>query len=169
MISCFLLQMARSLIPIISTTATSYRCSKRQVYDGSVSTISGTRSDHCFIQSGASIVYVKEQMGHSSIQVTVDTYGHLIPGADISWMDRVDAAPQTDLNPTQTEREMGNEADADSLQPTLPAEVLGGGGWTRTSDLRIMRLTERTKTKTIKGWGSAKQRKVKRNLQLGRN
>ena len=25
------------------------------------------------------IVYVKEQMGHSSIQVTVDTYGHLIP------------------------------------------------------------------------------------------
>ena len=26
------------------------------------------------IQSGASLVYVKEQMGHSSIQVTVDTY-----------------------------------------------------------------------------------------------
>jgi len=23
-------------------------------------------------------------MGHSSIQVTVDTYGHLIPGADIA-------------------------------------------------------------------------------------
>jgi len=31
------------------------------------------------IQKGASIVYVKEQMGHSSIQVTVDIYGHLIP------------------------------------------------------------------------------------------
>jgi integrase len=28
------------------------------------------------IQSGASILYTKEQMGHSSIQVTVDTYGH---------------------------------------------------------------------------------------------
>ncbi len=41
--------------------------------------------------------------------------------------------------PGETEREMGNEADADSLQPTLPGEVLGGGGWTRTSDLRIMR------------------------------
>jgi hypothetical protein len=25
------------------------------------------------------MVYVKEQMGHSSIQVTVDLYGHLIP------------------------------------------------------------------------------------------
>jgi integrase len=34
------------------------------------------------IQDGASLAYVKEQMGHSSIQITVDTYGHLIPGAD---------------------------------------------------------------------------------------
>src|SRR6202165_1716403 len=41
------------------------------------------------IQSGASIVYVKEQMGHSSIQVTVDTYGHLIPGANVSFVDRL--------------------------------------------------------------------------------
>ena len=35
------------------------------------------------IQDGASLAYVKEQMGHSSIQITVDTYGHLIPGADL--------------------------------------------------------------------------------------
>jgi len=28
------------------------------------------------------VSYVKEQMGHSSIQVTVDIYGHLIPGAN---------------------------------------------------------------------------------------
>src|SRR5208337_5631026 len=38
------------------------------------------------IQDGASLTYAKEQMGHSSIQVTVDTYGHLIPGADIAWV-----------------------------------------------------------------------------------
>ena len=42
------------------------------------------------IQDGASLAYVKEQMGHSSIQITVDTYGHLIPGADIAWVDRLD-------------------------------------------------------------------------------
>lgn len=36
------------------------------------------------IQSRASVVYVKEQMGHSSIQVTVDIYGHLIPGGDVA-------------------------------------------------------------------------------------
>jgi hypothetical protein len=39
------------------------------------------------LQNGASIVYVKEQMGHSSIQVTVDTYGHLIPGANVCFVD----------------------------------------------------------------------------------
>jgi integrase len=44
------------------------------------------------IQGGASLAYVREQMGHSSIQVTVDTYGHLIPGADVNWVDRLDAA-----------------------------------------------------------------------------
>ena len=38
---------------------------------------------------GASIVYVKEQMGHSSIQVTVETYAHLIPGANTSFVDRL--------------------------------------------------------------------------------
>jgi integrase len=42
------------------------------------------------IQDGASLAYVKEQMGYSSIQITVDTYGHLIPGADIKWIDRLD-------------------------------------------------------------------------------
>jgi integrase len=43
------------------------------------------------IQDGASLAYVKEQMNHSSIQITVDTYGHLIPGADISRVDRLDS------------------------------------------------------------------------------
>ena len=46
------------------------------------------------IQNGASIVYVKEQMGHSSIQVTVDTYGHLIPGANVAFVDRLDTVAQ---------------------------------------------------------------------------
>jgi integrase len=36
-------------------------------------------------------VYVKEQMGHSSIQVTVDLYGHLIPGGNKQAVDRLDS------------------------------------------------------------------------------
>ena len=43
------------------------------------------------LQQGESPVYVKEQMGHSSIQVTVDLYGHLIPGGNKQAVDRLDA------------------------------------------------------------------------------
>jgi integrase len=45
------------------------------------------------IQAGGSLTYVKEQMGHSSIQVTVDIYGHLIPGSDVAFVDRLDPIP----------------------------------------------------------------------------
>jgi integrase len=55
------------------------------------------------IQQGASLTYVKEQMGHSSIQVTVDTYGHLIPGADIAWVDKLDSATSAQLSATQAQ------------------------------------------------------------------
>lgn len=56
------------------------------------------------LQKGASIVYVKEQMGHSSIQVTVDTYGHLVPGADVSYIDRLDQRTSTqEPNATQVQ------------------------------------------------------------------
>ena len=44
------------------------------------------------IQDGASLAYVRDQMGHSSIQITVDTYGHLIPGANRQAVNRLDDA-----------------------------------------------------------------------------
>jgi len=52
------------------------------------------------IQNGESLAYVKDQLGHHSIQITVDTYGHLVPGANRQAVDRLDddfqllAAPQ---------------------------------------------------------------------------
>jgi len=42
------------------------------------------------IQNGESLAYVKEQMGHHSIQVTVDIYGHLVPGGNKAAVDRLD-------------------------------------------------------------------------------
>jgi integrase len=42
------------------------------------------------IQAGESLAYVKEQLGHSSISITVDTYGHLIPGTNKAAVDRLD-------------------------------------------------------------------------------
>src|SRR5262245_4821188 len=54
------------------------------------------------LQQGESIVYVKEQLGHASIQITVDTYCHLIPGANRGTVDRLDDAPvQLDATPAQ--------------------------------------------------------------------
>jgi integrase len=44
------------------------------------------------IGNGESLAYVRDQMGHSSIQITVDTYGHLIPGANRQAVNRLDDA-----------------------------------------------------------------------------
>ena len=41
------------------------------------------------LQNGESPAYVKEQMGHSSIQVTVDIYGHLVPGGNRQAVDKL--------------------------------------------------------------------------------
>jgi len=41
------------------------------------------------IQDGQSLAYVKEQLGHSSIKLTVDVYGHLVPGANREAVNRL--------------------------------------------------------------------------------
>ena len=46
------------------------------------------------LQDCASLAYVRDQMVHSSIQITVDTYGHLIPGANINWVDGLEVGKQ---------------------------------------------------------------------------
>jgi integrase len=45
------------------------------------------------IQQGESLAYVRDQLGHSSIQVTVDVYGHLVPGSNRAAVDKLDDAP----------------------------------------------------------------------------
>lgn len=42
------------------------------------------------IQSGESLAYVRDQLGHHSIKVTVDIYGHLVPGVNKAAVDRLD-------------------------------------------------------------------------------
>jgi len=41
------------------------------------------------LQDRESLAYVKAQLGHSSIQLTVDRYGHFIPGANRAAVDRL--------------------------------------------------------------------------------
>lgn len=42
------------------------------------------------IQNGESLAYVRDQLGHHSIQITVDTYGHLVPGANREAVAKLD-------------------------------------------------------------------------------
>jgi integrase len=42
------------------------------------------------IQQSESLAFVKEQMGHHSIKITVDTYGHLMPGGNKAAVDKLD-------------------------------------------------------------------------------
>ncbi len=53
------------------------------------------------LTNGQSPVYVKEQLGHSSIQMTVDIYGHLIPSANREAVNQLDQAA-TIRNPGAT-------------------------------------------------------------------
>jgi integrase len=45
------------------------------------------------LQNGESLAYVRDQLGHHSIKLTVDVYGHLIPGANKAAVDRLDSQP----------------------------------------------------------------------------
>jgi len=71
------------------------------------------------IQQGESLAYVQQQLGHSSIQVTVDVYGHLIPGANRAAVDRLDAQPTRNQS-----RKRWTSEPAKLLEKTEPASGL---------------------------------------------
>ncbi|HEY2919048.1 MAG TPA: tyrosine-type recombinase/integrase [Candidatus Binatia bacterium] len=54
------------------------------------------------LQRGESPTYVKEQLGHSSIQMTVHVYGHLIPGLNRQAVDKLDDPPGSEIARTET-------------------------------------------------------------------
>jgi integrase len=42
------------------------------------------------IANGESLAYVRDQLGHADIGMTVNKYGHLVPGANRQAMNRLD-------------------------------------------------------------------------------
>jgi hypothetical protein len=79
------------------------------------------------LQQGESLVYVKEQMGYSSIQITVDTYGHLVPGGNRQAVDRLD----DDGNILETFAKLQEEEQMQLI------ENIGATRRSRTGDLLI--------------------------------
>jgi hypothetical protein len=43
-------------------------------------------------------------MGHASIQVTADVYGHLVPGANLSFVDKLDSMTSPQQSATQPQQ-----------------------------------------------------------------
>ena len=63
------------------------------------------------IQAGESLAYVRDQLGHHSIKVTVDIYGHLAPEGNKQAVDKLDdvlplhpAAPSPHPAPSENEK-----------------------------------------------------------------
>jgi integrase len=79
------------------------------------------------IQNGELLVYVKD-LGHHSIKVTVDVYGHLVPGANKAAVDRLDEQAQSARGGDRTRRDgagSGGRA-GDRAQPdATPAQPAG--------------------------------------------
>lgn len=80
---------------------------------------------------------MRDQLGHHSIQITVDTYGHLVPGGNRAAVDRLDAvAPATSRSQGATKEPSG---ERESEEKPVSIDKGNGGAWTRTTDLGIMR------------------------------
>jgi integrase len=54
------------------------------------------------LQQGESLHYVKEQMGHASIQTTVDVYGHIVPGSNRNAVNKFDDEITPDIKLVST-------------------------------------------------------------------
>ena len=96
------------------------------------------------LQNGESPVYVKEQMGHSSIQVTVDLYGYLIPGGNKQAVDRLDTPvgkPRFGVDSATPAQPMSEAAWTGRREGSVDQAVIvrryGVSDGFRTRDLRI--------------------------------
>jgi Phage integrase family len=100
------------------------------------------------IMRGENLTYIKEQLGHSSIQVTVDLYGHLIPGVHRGAVDGL--AEATKCNPAATSQ------CQDAIQPMEEIDLNGGPCRDRTYGPLIKSPTEKLSQDTPQEQSSPK-------------
>jgi integrase len=71
------------------------------------------------LQQGESVTYVRDQLGHSSIKMTVDVYGHLVPRANRQAVDRLDDATGRNLYATNPREEEARSEEPRTVRPRL--------------------------------------------------
>lgn len=54
------------------------------------------------IENGENLAYITDQLGHSSIRITVDAYGHLVPSSNKQAVDKLDESVREALTPRRT-------------------------------------------------------------------
>jgi integrase len=75
------------------------------------------------IQNGESLAYIKDQLGHSSIKMTVDVYGHLVPGANRQAVNR---CPASKMQYTPLKQSLPTRESAPHPHPTKkPGKIAG--------------------------------------------
>ena len=84
------------------------------------------------LQAGESPVYVQRQLGHASIQLTVDTYGRWLPMENKGAVDRLD---EGESKPGGSRMVANGGSTGGGASQAV--EKLGAPGVTRTPDLGI--------------------------------
>jgi len=83
------------------------------------------------VAAGAHPKYLQAQMGHSSIRVTLDLYGHLFPDANRGVLDALDA-----LTAPSTPHRKNAPKNAPNKKVPASGDFQSGSDGTRTRDLR---------------------------------
>ena len=83
------------------------------------------------IEEGAPLPYVRDQMGHSSIQITADKYVHLVARRNVRFIDRLDTA--TSPQPSATQTQPSTKRPVPDASVSSP-QVIDRKGWCERGD-----------------------------------
>jgi hypothetical protein len=98
------------------------------------------------LTQGAPIAWVSEQMGHSSIEMTVKRYGHLTPGANRHFVNSLPGLKAPNLQPGRNQPENASQTACGSdssfcLNASDLRDLAGAGDGDRTRDVQLGKLT----------------------------
>ena len=87
------------------------------------------------VSNNESLAYVRDQIGHSSIQVTVDLYSHYVSDSNGQAVNRLDEL--VEKVEIETKSATSRNQDSAEVFDTPKSLINGAGEWNRTTDLRF--------------------------------